>query len=540
MVEAETHKNRAQLALNISRYIAAAAGISVVFLLVVWALLPQFPQFLIYAGLVLSVAVFAAVYRFFYRQEQHRTGVSLIILAMVVALTIAPVLLPDLSSPVAIAYVIVIMANNLLLRDQDSGYLNVAVVLGFMISIFLTHTVGQGWAARLGETIGLGINAFFSLFGIVVTAWFIRSIVRGQEKATQEAQLASLEVEKRAAAEREQRRYLQATVQQYSEFATAVGQGNLSLRLELAHEGREADDPLLVLGHHLNELTANLQRIILQIRESATGISAAAAEILAAVTQQLASASEQDAAVTQTLSTVEEVRATVHQTAERAQTVAEAATQSVDISRTGQKAVSDTVQGMRILQQRVENIAETILALSERTQQIGEIINTVNDIADQSKLLALNASIEAARAGEEGKGFAVVAMEVRQLAEQSREATARVSDILNEIQQATNTAVMVTEEGSKGASSSVELVNRAGETIQNLMATIEAAAQAATQIAASTHQQTNGMDQLMVAMNAIKQASVQAAASTRQAERSAQNLNEMARQMEEIVTRYNL
>ena len=89
--------------------------------------------------------------------------------------------------------------------------------------------------------------------------------------------------------------------------------------------------------------------------------------------------------------------------------------------------------------------------LSERTQQIGEIIDAVNALADQSKLLALNASIEAARAGEEGKGFAVVAMEVRQLAEQSRGATSRVRDILSEIQDATNMAVMVTEEGSKGA-----------------------------------------------------------------------------------------
>ena len=95
------------------------------------------------------------------------------------------------------------------------------------------------------------------------------------------------------------------------------------------------------------------------------------------------------------------------------------------------------------------NIAETILALSEQTQQIGDIIATVNDIADQSNLLALNAAIEAARAGEAGKGFAVVAGEVRSLAEQSRQATAQVKEILGDIQKATNTAVMVTEEGTK-------------------------------------------------------------------------------------------
>jgi methyl-accepting chemotaxis protein len=164
----------------------------------------------------------------------------------------------------------------------------------------------------------------------------------------------------------------------------------------------------------------------------------------------------------------------------------------------------------------------------------------VNEIANQSKLLALNASIEAARAGEEGKGFAVVAMEVRQLAEQSREATARVRDILNQIQQATNTAVMVTEEGSKGAENGMSLVERAGEAIRDLTQTIDVAAQAAIQIAASTHQQTNGMDQLASAMSAIKQATMQTAASTRQAERSAQDLNTMASEMQKAVARYRL
>jgi methyl-accepting chemotaxis protein len=195
---------------------------------------------------------------------------------------------------------------------------------------------------------------------------------------------------------------------------------------------------------------------------------------------------------------------------------------------------------MQIIQERVEDIAQTILMLSERTQQIGEIIDTVNAIADQSKLLALNASIEAARAGEEGKGFAVVALEVRQLAEQSREATAHVSTILSEIQQATNTAVMVTEEGSKGAEAGMHLVDKAGEAIRELAGTIEESVQAAVQIAASTHQQTNGMDQLAAAMSQIKQASAQTAVSMKQTEQNVRNLNEMARLMDATVARYEL
>jgi methyl-accepting chemotaxis protein len=334
---------------------------------------------------------------------------------------------------------------------------------------------------------------------------------------------------------------LETTVTHYVTFVESVAKGDLTARLQLTrnHLGHSKDE-LYRLGMNLNAMVEGLSDTAQQIRHVSSGVAAAAAEILAATTQQNASSTEQDAAVTQTMATAEQVRTTVQQTADRAQTVANVSQQSLAVSRAGQTAVVDSVNGMQLLRERVESIAENILMLSERTQQIGEIIGTVNDIADQSKMLALNASIEAARAGKEGKGFAVVAMEVRQLAEQSRAATARVRDILNEIQQATNTAVMVTEEGSKGADSGVALVERAGEAIRNLAATIEEAAQSAAQIAASTQQQTNGMEQLTIAMASIQRATAQTVASTRQTEESARQLDEMARQMEQTVARYRL
>ncbi|MCL4254755.1 MAG: methyl-accepting chemotaxis protein, partial [Anaerolineae bacterium] len=153
---------------------------------------------------------------------------------------------------------------------------------------------------------------------------------------------------------------------------------------------------------------------------------------------------------------------------------------------------------------------------------------TVNSLADQSRMLALNASIEAARAGEEGKGFAVVAMEVRNLADQNRDATIQVREILGEIQRATNGAVMVTEEGSKGVDAGQKLVNSAGDAIRNLARAIEEAAMAALQIAASTRQQTIGMDQLTSAMRTIKHATGETIGGTMQVEASVQRLRDAA------------
>jgi methyl-accepting chemotaxis protein len=278
-----------------------------------------------------------------------------------------------------------------------------------------------------------------------------------------------------------------------------------------------------------------LEQLFAQIADVINTLHSVSAELQSAATQQSASANEQAATVTQAVTTVEETHTTVQQTAERAQNVTDASQESVKVSRAGREAVNNSIQGMEVIRHQVADIAENILMLAERTQQIGEIIDTVNALAEQSKLLALNASIEAARAGEEGRGFAVVAMEVRQLAEQSREATQRVRDILGEIQQATNSAVMVTEEGTKAAARGASLVEQAGKTIEELAQTLELAAQSSTQIAASTRQQSSGMEQLMAAMQQIRQASMQNASTSQQIEESTRHLLDIANQLQVAV-----
>jgi methyl-accepting chemotaxis protein len=338
--------------------------------------------------------------------------------------------------------------------------------------------------------------------------------------------------------EQAERRYLETTVERYVDYAMEVGGGNLSARLSLDGGERPDDDPLIQLGQQLNWMTASLQKVIGQVREAAGSLSSAAAEILASTTQQVSGASEQSAAISQTTTTVDEVRNIAEQTVARAQEVAEAAQRSVEFSRAGEGAVQNTIESMAGIRSRVEGIAENILALSEQTQQIGEIIATVNDIATQSNMLALNASVEAARAGEQGKGFAVVAMEVRSLAEQSKQATAQVEAILSDIQKATNMTVMATEEGTKGVEEGVTLSARTGEVIQQLGSALTQSAQAAAQMVAGGQQQTSGIEQIGLAMGNINQATVQSLASTRQAEKAARDLNELARELMEIVGRY--
>ncbi|MCI0395702.1 MAG: methyl-accepting chemotaxis protein [Chloroflexi bacterium] len=352
----------------------------------------------------------------------------------------------------------------------------------------------------------------------------------------QAEQAASEKAAELARAEREAKERLERTVGEYQAFISQVAEGNLTVRLSLNGQ----NDTLTTLGRNLNGMVARLAEMTSQIREATINITSAAGEILAVTVQQAAGANEQSAAIAQTTTTIDEVKAIVEQSFAKAQAVAEQAQRTRDISQTGQQAVAHTVESMNQIKEKVAGIAENILALSEQTQQVGEIIATVNDIASQSNLLALNASVEAARAGEHGKGFAVVAVEVRNLAEQSKQATAQVKAILNEIQRATNAAVMATEEGTKGVESGAQRTSQTGETIRQLAGSIGDSARAAQQIVASAQQQTTGMEQIALAMQNINQATIQNLSSTRQAEKAAQDLATLAKQMEALVARYKL
>ncbi|MEO8613141.1 MAG: methyl-accepting chemotaxis protein [Chloroflexota bacterium] len=324
----------------------------------------------------------------------------------------------------------------------------------------------------------------------------------------------------------------------YVQTLEQVVRGDLRQRLDVSTLSAKTDEErmLVRLGDAVNRMLDRLQDVVTEISDALQRIDKDTGEILTATSRQISMANEQDAVVTETTATVNEVRATVTETAERAQSVAETAQISVDISRTGSEAVSQTISGMELIRRRVEDIADNILVLSEHTQQIGEIIATVNNLADQSRMLALNASVEAARAGEEGKGFGVVALEVRNLADQNRDATVQVREILGEIQRATNAAVMVTEEGSKGVDHGQDLVNRAGGSIRDLSHAIEEAALAAMQIAASTRQQTIGMDQLTQAMRTIKHATTETLSTTMQVKASVQNLRDVANRVNSVLS----
>lgn len=295
-----------------------------------------------------------------------------------------------------------------------------------------------------------------------------------------------------------------------------------------------------VMGNALATMVAGLRNITGGIKEGVNVLASASSEIIASTAQVASSAAETATAVNETTATVEEVKQTTQLSSQKAQQVSASAQKSLQVSKQGKKSVEDAVMGMSRIREQMETIAESIVSLSEQGQAIGEIITTVNDLAEQSNLLAVNASIEAAKAGEHGKGFAVVALEVKSLAEQSKQATAQVRAILNDIQKATNAAVMATEQGSKAVEIGERQSGEAGEAIRVLADSVLESAHASTQISASSQQQSVGMDQVALAMENIKDASNLSVTGTKQVELSAQNLHELGQKLKQMVEQFKL
>ena len=316
--------------------------------------------------------------------------------------------------------------------------------------------------------------------------------------------------------------------------ASRITAGDLSV--EVGQSGRA--DEIGVLVDTFGRMVDSLRELTRQVSEGAQVLAASANEILETTSQVAASAAQTAAAVSETSVTVQEVRQTVELASQKAKSVSESAQRVEDVAHTGREAVEEVVRGMQRIRDQVDAVAASILKLSEQSQAIGELIAAVNDLADQSNLLAVNAAIEAARAGEQGRGFAVVAQEVKSLAEQSKQATAQVRSILGEIQRATTAAVLAAEQGAKAVEAGVQQTAQAGDSIRVLGESIAEAAQAAVQIAASSQQQLVGVKQVAEAMESIKQASAQNAAGMRQAETATQNLTALGQRLRTIVGRY--
>jgi methyl-accepting chemotaxis protein len=331
-------------------------------------------------------------------------------------------------------------------------------------------------------------------------------------------------------------RNISQPVSSLAHMADRISQGDLSLT---ASEIKRTDE-IGNLGDGFDTMVESLRVQTYQMTETSTLLASLATQSATTISQLSTSASTMSSNVTETSTTAQELRQSAEVSMEKAKNVAETARQTARVSESGKKSTEETIGGMRLVKEQMESIGETVVRLSQHSQSIEQIISTVQDIADQSNLLAVNASIEAARAGERGKGFAVVAHEIKSLADQSREATAQVRGILEEIRKWISAVVMATEQGAKAVTSGLDQAASAGESIKVLAENVMASAEASTVIEASARQQFFGADQVSTSMEEIRQAVIQTVDGLEQLQGAATQLEDVGRELKGLVARYKV
>ncbi|MCX6052309.1 MAG: CHASE3 domain-containing protein [Campylobacterales bacterium] len=316
-----------------------------------------------------------------------------------------------------------------------------------------------------------------------------------------------------------------------SQIAHKIGEGNLSVVIAKRSEND-------MLSRALENMVTNLNTIMFELKHSVLSLNSATTEILATTTQVASSASQTSSAVAQTSASIEEIKQTAKASSAKAKQTTESTNKAMDIAKSGTDKLIENMQGLSQIKEKMDLIASNIVLLSQQSQQIGEITSTVEDIANQSNMLAVNASIEAVKAGEQGKGFSVVALELKNLSEQSKQGVKQVQKILTDIQKVTGTLVMVAEQGAKAVESGVKQALSAKTSMDKLNETVMNAANANKQISASYEQELAGMDQISGAMSSVKEATLQNLSSIKQVEESAHDLNGLSQKLRELMEHY--
>ena len=319
------------------------------------------------------------------------------------------------------------------------------------------------------------------------------------------------------------------------EFADQIASGDLT-----QHRVLSSKDETGRLMHAMNTMTEKLHTILSQVSSTSTQV-ATAADHLHSTAVRIASGSEEIASQAATVATAgEEMSATSGDIALNCHSAAEGAGRASQSAKNGASVVDATISVMSRIAENVQESARTVERLGERSVQIGAIIGTIEDIADQTNLLALNAAIEAARAGEQGRGFAVVADEVRALAERTTRATREISEMIKAIQHETRGAVAAMEEGVRQVESGTLEAAHSGRALGDILEQVNAVALQVDQIATAAEQQTATTSEISSNMMDITEVVHISSHGAQESVAAAQQLNRYSQELQQLVGQFNL
>lgn len=314
-----------------------------------------------------------------------------------------------------------------------------------------------------------------------------------------------------------------------------IANGDLTARVASDYQGDQK-----IIKDSINSVADSLTDAMTNVREIVNSLVTASSQISSSTEEMAAGTQEQSAQSTEVTGAVEQMTSTILDTSRNAGKAAEFSKQAGETARKGGEVVKQTVNGMNRVAEVVHSAAITVKELGKNSDQIGEIIKVIDDIADQTNLLALNAAIEAARAGEQGRGFAVVADEVRKLAERTTKATKEIASMIKQIQNDTSNAVNSIESGTQEVEAGKESANKAIDALKDIINSTDKTIDVVNQVAAASEEQSAAAEEIRNSVEGISNVTMQSAAGIQQIAGTAEDLRNLTNNLQSLVNKFKI